>query len=113
MSPMIQHTPGVCGGEACVGATRIAVWMLELARRSGVGEIELLKDCPGLSGFDLEAAWQYVEDHEQEISEAIRRNETPCPSMFDGPDCERATRPPQILSSGQQAADWQEALGAY
>ena len=31
----IQRTPGVCGGEACVGMTRIAVWMLEEARRAG------------------------------------------------------------------------------
>ena len=31
----IQRTDGVCGGEACVGDTRIAVWMLEEARRGG------------------------------------------------------------------------------
>jgi uncharacterized protein (DUF433 family) len=74
-SGRIQRSPGVCGGEACVGRTRIAVWMLEEARRSGVGDLELLKDYPGLSVFDLEASWQYVEDHAQEISEAIRRNQ--------------------------------------
>ena len=73
-SGRIQHSPGVCGGEACVGMTRIAVWMLEEARRAGVGDLDLLKDYPGLSVFDLEAAWQYVEDHHQEIDDAIRRN---------------------------------------
>ncbi len=72
----IRRTPGVCGGEACVGMTRIAVWMLEEARRAGVGDLELLKDYPGLSVFDLESAWQYVEDHHQEIEDAIRRNQT-------------------------------------
>lgn len=72
----IRRTPGVCGGEACVGMTRIAVWMLEEARRAGVGDLELLKDYPGLSVFDLEAAWQYVESHHQEIDDAIRRNQT-------------------------------------
>jgi uncharacterized protein (DUF433 family) len=71
----ILRTPGVCGGEACVGMTRIAVWMLEEARRSGVGDLDLLKDYPGLSVFDLEAAWQYVETQSQEIDEAIRRNQ--------------------------------------
>ena len=71
----IQRTPGVCGGEACVGMTRIAVWMLEEARRAGVGDLELLKDYPGLSVFDLEAAWHYVEDHAQEINDAIQRNQ--------------------------------------
>ena len=74
-SGRIQRTPGVSGGEACVGMTRIAVWMLEEARRSGVGDLDLLKDYPGLSVFDLEAAWQYVETHHEEIDEAIRRNQ--------------------------------------
>lgn len=55
-SVRIQRTSGVCGGEARVGMTRIAVWMLEEARRSGVGDLDLLKDYPGLSVFDLEAA---------------------------------------------------------
>ena len=38
-SSRIHRTPGVCGGEACVGMTRIAVWMLEEARRVGVGDL--------------------------------------------------------------------------
>jgi len=73
-SGRIHRTPGVCGGEACVGMTRVAVWMLEDARRQGVGDLELLKDYPGLSVFDLEAAWQYVEAQSQEIAQAIQRN---------------------------------------
>jgi uncharacterized protein (DUF433 family) len=71
----IHRTPGVCGGEACVGLTRVAVWMLEEARRAGVGDLELLKDYPGLSVFDLEAAWQYVESHSEEMAQAIQRNQ--------------------------------------
>jgi uncharacterized protein (DUF433 family) len=55
-SGRIQHTPGVCGGQACIGMTRVAVWMLEEARRAGVGDLELLKDYLGISVFDLEAA---------------------------------------------------------
>ncbi|MCU0795917.1 MAG: DUF433 domain-containing protein [Akkermansiaceae bacterium] len=74
-SGRIQRTPGICGGEACVGMTRIAVWMLEKARRAGVGDLDLLKDYPGLSVFDLEAAWQYVESHHDEIEQAIRLNQ--------------------------------------
>jgi uncharacterized protein (DUF433 family) len=71
----IQHSPGVCGGEACIGMTRVAVWMLEEARRAGVGDLELLKDYPGISVFDLESAWQYVETHREEIEQAIRLNQ--------------------------------------
>lgn len=74
-SGRIQRTVGVCGGEACVGMTRIAVWMLEAARRAGVGDLDLLKDYPGLSVFDLENAWQYLETHREEIDDAIRRNQ--------------------------------------
>jgi uncharacterized protein (DUF433 family) len=72
----IRRTPGVCGGEACIGMTRIAVWMLEEARRAGVGDLELLKDYPGLSLYDLEAAWRYVETHSDEIAQAIDANTT-------------------------------------
>ena len=47
---------------------------MEEARRAGVGDLELLKDDPGISVFDLEAAWQYVETHREEIEQAIRLN---------------------------------------
>lgn len=39
----IQKTPGVCGGEACVAGTRIAVWMLVEARRAGCKDEEILE----------------------------------------------------------------------
>lgn len=73
-SGSIRRTPGVSGGEACVGTTRIAVWMLEEARRAGVGELEILRDYPGLSLNDLEAAWKYVDMHHGEIENAIHTN---------------------------------------
>ena len=37
----IQKTPGVCGGEACVGETRLVVWMLVEARRAGYTDTEI------------------------------------------------------------------------
>ena len=70
----IRRTPEVCGGEACIGMTRIAVWMLEDARRAGVGDLDLLKDYPALGVYDLDAAWRYVEAHREEIEQAIRAN---------------------------------------
>jgi len=70
----IRRTSGVSGGEACVGTTRIAVWMLEEARRAGVGELDMLRDYPGLSLNDLETAWKYVDVHHGEIENAIRTN---------------------------------------
>jgi uncharacterized protein (DUF433 family) len=71
---VIRRTPGVCGGDACIGLTRVAVWILEEARRAGVGELDLLKDYPGLSVNDLEAAWSYVEAHREEIEETLWKN---------------------------------------
>lgn len=71
---LIERTPGVCGGEACIGNTRIAIWMLEDARRHGVTDGELLQDYPGLQPADLAAAWAYVEAHSAEIENAIHAN---------------------------------------
>ena len=73
-SDRISRSPGVCGGEACIGMTRIAVWMLESARRSGAGDLDLLKDYPGLNVYDLDAAWDFVAKNPGEIERAIRAN---------------------------------------
>lgn len=73
-SPAIRRTPGVCGGEACIRMTRIAVWMLEEARRAGVSDADLLSDYPDLNEDDLASAWQYVREHGDEIASAIAAN---------------------------------------
>lgn len=73
--PGIENTPGVCGGEACVVRTRIPVWILEQARRLGVGESELLHSYPSLRAGDLANAWAYVRSHREEIDRQIRDNE--------------------------------------
>lgn len=70
----ISRTPGVCGGDACIGNTRIAVWMLEEARRLGVSDAELLADYPGLTAADLAAAWEHVRLHPEEVERAISEN---------------------------------------
>jgi uncharacterized protein (DUF433 family) len=70
----IQKTPGVCGGEACVGETRLAVWMLVEARRAGCTDEEILQDYPGLNSASLANAWAYAASHAEEIEEAIAEN---------------------------------------
>ncbi len=72
--PFISRTPGVSGGEACVGNSRIAVWMLEDARQAGTSDAELLQDYPSLSSRDLAAAWAYVKTHRAEVEKAIQEN---------------------------------------
>jgi len=73
--PGIESRPQVCGGDPCIAGTRIAVWVLEQARRQGVSESELLADYPTLSAQDLANAWSYVRSHRDEIDQQIRRNE--------------------------------------
>jgi uncharacterized protein (DUF433 family) len=72
----IEKTENVMGGAACIRQTRIPVWMLEQARRQGVGEVDLLRNYPQLSAQDLANAWDYVNAHFTEIEEAIAANES-------------------------------------
>ncbi len=73
--PGIDASPGVVGGEPCIVGTRIPVWVLEQARRLGVGEADLLRAYPGLRAEDLTSAWAYVRAHRAEIDQQIRDNE--------------------------------------
>ena len=71
---LIQKTPGVIGGDACIRQTRIAVWMLVEWKRNGRSDSDLLSDFPALTQEDLNAAWQYYSSHREEIESAIREN---------------------------------------
>jgi uncharacterized protein (DUF433 family) len=71
----IEKTPGICGGDARIGGTRIPVWVLVNARRLGISETELLKDYPTLSATDLANAWVYASAYAEEIEAAIQENE--------------------------------------
>jgi uncharacterized protein (DUF433 family) len=73
--PGIESDPRVCGGEPRIVRTRIPVWVLEQARRLGVGESELLSAYPTLRAEDLGNAWAYVRSHRAEIDAQIIENE--------------------------------------
>jgi uncharacterized protein (DUF433 family) len=75
VSTWIQKTPGVIGGDACIRDTRIAVWMLVDARNLGMSD-ERIRDRyePPLTQVDLDAAWNYYEQHPDEIELAIEEN---------------------------------------
>jgi uncharacterized protein (DUF433 family) len=74
-SPSVESNPSVCGGEACIIRTRIPVWLLEQARRLGTTEAEILRAYPTLRAADLVNAWNYVENHRDEIDGQIGGNE--------------------------------------
>src|SRR5271168_2731331 len=69
--PGIEARPDVCGGEACIVRTRIPVWLLENARRSGVTEQVLLAAYPTLRAEDLVNAWNYARSHTAEMDRQI------------------------------------------
>jgi uncharacterized protein (DUF433 family) len=70
----ITKTPGVCGGEACIAGTRVAVWLLVEAQQIGIREAQLLQDYPHITAADLVNAWAYADAHPEEIAVAIRIN---------------------------------------
>jgi uncharacterized protein (DUF433 family) len=63
----IEKTPGVCGGEACTRRTRVTVWGLVERRNLGLSDAEILDRLPGVTQADLDVAWEYYEQHCQEI----------------------------------------------
>ncbi|MGK7880907.1 MAG: DUF433 domain-containing protein [Crocosphaera sp.] len=70
----ITKTSGVCGGEACISGTRIAVWLLVEAQQLGISEAQLLQDYPNLTAADLVNVWAYAAAYPEEITAAIRAN---------------------------------------
>ncbi len=72
---LIQKTPNVIGGDACIRTTRIAVWMLVGYRQLGLSDERLLEAYPGLNQEDLDAAWRYYEANKAEVDEALREND--------------------------------------
>jgi uncharacterized protein (DUF433 family) len=70
----IEKAPGVCGGSACIVGTRVTVWGLVEARRSGYSEADLLRSYRSITANDLENAWLYAEDHAIEIETEIAEN---------------------------------------
>lgn len=74
VSQGIEKTVGVCGGSACIARTRITVWGLVEARRSGYSEADLLISYRSITAIDLMNAWHYAENHAEEIETEIQEN---------------------------------------
>lgn len=70
----IHKTLGVCGGDACIGNTRIPVWSLVSDRRLGMSDAQILEAFPDLTAGDLVNAWIYADTHPEEIEAAIQEN---------------------------------------
>lgn len=75
LTPPIQKTPGVCGGDARIRDTRIPVWLLVGYRKDGRSDATLLEYYPSLTAADLAAAWWYYAENRAEIDAAIQAEE--------------------------------------
>ena len=71
----IRHTPGVCGGRARIRDTRIPVWTIVEAKKSGASDLEILQDFPGLTAEDLTNAVRYYEGHKAEIEQDLQEQD--------------------------------------
>jgi uncharacterized protein (DUF433 family) len=75
ITPAIEKTPQVCGGDARIANTRIPVWLLVAYRKDGATDDRLLELYPTLNVGELSAAWWYYAEHHDEIEQAIREQE--------------------------------------
>jgi uncharacterized protein (DUF433 family) len=72
---IITTTPGVCGGDRHIRGTRIPVWGLEAARRSGISNERILAMYPSINREELAAAQTYADSHRDEMDRLIADNE--------------------------------------
>lgn len=71
----IRRTPGVCGGRACVGATRIPVWLLVAYLKEGLAEEALLQSYPQLTSLHLRLVRDYYDQHQSEVERDIHEQD--------------------------------------
>jgi uncharacterized protein (DUF433 family) len=102
----ITKTPGVCGGDACIGGTRITVWGLVAQRRLGATDAGIPLAIQGLTAADLEAAWEYAGANAEEIERALWENRA------GGVDYPGGTVPIAVLVRGRQLGLSDEAIRA-
>ena len=71
----IVKVEGVCGGEAIIGGTRIAVWhIVGYYYRTGMSVEEILADWDQLTPAQVFSALAYYHDHREEIDRVRREN---------------------------------------
>lgn len=71
----IQKTPGVCGGRACVGNTRIPIWTLINFLQQGATDEDMIQAYPALTVDHLNLVQEYYKTHRAEIDLDIREQD--------------------------------------
>ncbi|GIV02074.1 MAG: hypothetical protein KatS3mg015_0904 [Fimbriimonadales bacterium] len=68
----IGGRPGVMGGDACIGQSRIPVWALVALRLQGASNAELQEAYPTLSTSEIEAALEYFKRNPALVANELR-----------------------------------------
>jgi len=71
----IRKAPGVCGGAACIGATRIPVWLIVSFLKQGATVHGVLQSYPQLTGEHLQLVRNYYQSHKAEIDRNIQEQD--------------------------------------
>lgn len=71
----IRKTPGICGGSARIGNTRIAVWYLVSRVLGGSTPERIARDYPHIDSEDVELAMHYFAINSPEIVLDLHENE--------------------------------------
>lgn len=73
--PHIIKSEGICGGEAIIEGTRIAVWhIVGFYYKVGMSVEEILSDWDHLQPAQVFSALAYFHDNKKEIEEVRRQN---------------------------------------
>lgn len=72
--PLVNETPGVCGGYPCVGDTRIPVRLLVEAFRQTPDERAVVRAYPQLTPEQIRGAFAYYVQNPVRVDEDIERN---------------------------------------
>ena len=75
VTDQVRHTPGVCGGAACIRSTRHTIAGLVQWRRLELADHEILLRHPDLTQADLDSAWMYYCENPAEIDQVIQEDE--------------------------------------
>lgn len=73
--PHIVKREGVCGGEAIIEGTRVAVWhVVGYYYKAGMSVEEILADWDHLTPAQVFSALAYYHDNQEEVDRARARN---------------------------------------
>lgn len=73
--PGVFQTPGISGGVACLGATRIPVFRVIKFLKEAISEVDIIDIFPSLSLYDIEVAKRYYKEFAETIETSINEEE--------------------------------------